>query len=289
MPSYKQVRIKDVLNICPGALVPADIKKLYTGEYTGTSVSTSPYDGFYYEEDYYGGKYQYMLINRLYAKKFLPMLRYSSGSTKDCVPTSATAGNYAYNIFPYSKQLKITIRESISGYINFEYFRIKVYSFANKTYTKVAELTWPKINDPVDTTLDIPLGTNYSTSGYGFGVQFGGMNTSRELYYSDDVCSPGVWKHVGKYTNIQFVPSSEFGSGGTCAVTTDMFDSVRLLSYREYCYRVNHISVYVRNKADGAPGPRDPKPGTTKGSYLYTSPSCIIDNCSSNTCGTYEY
>ena len=287
MPSYKQVRIKDVLNICPGALVPADIKKLYTGEYSGTSATTKPYDGLFYSENYYGGEYQYMLINRLYAKKFLPMLRYSSGSTKDCVPTSATAGNYAYNIFPTKKKINFTVRESIGGAANFKYFRVQVYTTSSKSYNTIDSLTWNKIDGSSSGTLTIPLSSSYSTSGNSFAVQFGGMNTARELYYSDNVCSPGVWKKVGKYSGAQFGPADTFSSEETL-VTTDKLDAVRYLTYKEYCYRVNHISVFVRNTADGAPGSKDPKPGNTTGSYLYDGGTCILDdNCSSYTCGTF--
>lgn len=288
MPSYQQVRIYDVINKCPGALVPADIKKLYDKTYSATSVTTIPYDGIQYYVNYYNTPYRNILINKLYAQKFLPMLRYSTGVTQQCVPVSATTNNVAYNIFPYAKYVNFTVWESIAGPANFEYFRIQAGTTGGSYYT-TASLTWPSVSSSSSKGIELPLGNTYTTSGYLFTVYFGGMNTSRLMYYSDDVCSPGVWKRVGDYQNARFGPADYFGSENTCVTTDKLYDyTPRVLTYKEYCYRVNHICVYVRNNKDGAP---TNTPGTTDGYYYYSGSTCssyCSSDCSSD-CSSYTY
>ena len=293
--SYRLLKISDILNKMPGLLVPADIKKLYDGTYTvsGTSV----YDGSsYYPQNYYNSPYKDMLVPARYAEKFAPAcFRYDCGdpsnNSTECLEMSgATSGVYLYNRWPYQKKINFTVWESLTGTANFKFFKIRVGTTAN-TYTDVASLTWDKIDGSSTKQISISVGTSYSTSASLFTVYMGGMTGSRPMYYSDNVCSPGVWKYVADAQQASFDPAGTFPSSAVM-VTTDRFEfndsgqiMVRLLSFREYVYRLNHISVYVRaNKGQGAP---TTKPGSTKGKWMYVGAVCTADSCDCD-CDGYD-
>ena len=284
--AYRLLKISDILNRMPGLLVPADIKKLYDGTYTvsGTSV----YDGPYYPENYYEGKYKDMLVPARYAAKFAPAcfrgdVGDPTNNSTECLEMSgATTGLTLYNRWPYQKQINFTVWESLGGTANFEYFHIQAGTTGG-TYVTRGSLTWNKIDGSATERINIAVDSSYSTSAYYFTVYMGGMNANRPMYYSDNVCSPGKWKSVGSYAKAQFSPASMFSSSAVM-VTTDVFKMnsdgtayvLRPLTFREYVYRLNHISVYVRaNTGQGAP---TTKPGSTKGQWLYVG-MCTSDSC----------
>lgn len=278
---YRLLKISDILNKMPGLLVPADIKKLYDGTYSTSETNT--YDGSSYSENYYEGKYKDMLVPARYAAKFAPACFRSdcgdpANNSTECLEMSgATSGITLYNRWPYKKEINFTVWESLNGPANFKFFKIRAGTTAN-TYTEMGSLTWKEINGSDTRQISINVGTSHSTSASLFTVYMGGMTGSRPMYYSDNVCSPGVWKYVADAQQANFDPAGKFPSSAIM-VTTDNFDfdgKVRVLSFREYVYRLNHISVYVRaNKNQGAP---TNKPGSAQGKWVYNG-MCTADSC----------
>lgn len=288
--AYRLLKISDILNRMPGLLVPADIKKLYDGTYSTSETNT--YDGSSYSENYYEGKYKDILVPARYAAKFAPAcFRYDCGdpanNSTECLEMSgATSGITLYNRWPYKKEINVTVWESLTGPANFKFFKIRAGTTAN-TYTEMGSLTWSEINNSSTKQISINVGTSHSTSASLFTVYMGGMTGSRPMYYSDNVCSPGVWKFVVDAQQANFDPAGTFPSSAIM-VTTDKFDfdgKVRVLSFREYVYRLNHISVYVRARsAQGAP---TNKPGSAKGQWVYNGAVCTADSCDCD-CDGYD-
>lgn len=286
---YRLLKISDILNKMPGLLVPADIKKLYDGTYTvsGTNV----YDGVsYFGKNYYNSPYKDMLVPARYAAKFAPACFRSdcgdpANNSTECLEMSgATSGITLYNRWPYKKEINFTVWESLGGTANFEYFHIQAGTTGG-TYVTKGSLTWKNnIDVSANTRISIDVDSSYSTSAFYFTVYMGGMNADRPMYYSDNVCSPGVWKSVGSYARAKFSPASMFSSSAVM-VTTDVEKMnsdgtafvLRPLTFREYVYRLNHINVYVRaNKGQGAP---TNKPRGNKGEWIYNG-MCTADSCS---------
>lgn len=285
---YQQVRIYDVMHYCKGVLTPTQVQSIGNQLYSITSTTSTINSS-------YGIQYPIVLTKHINYYQKIPIRGYVSGSSYNyqCIPMYNS--DYQTDIpqhytFPYQKQIVFNVWESLNGSANWEYFRCY---YSGSSYTQTASKTWSSVSSSSlgnKLTLDLKSGT--SLSGI-FVIEGGGMNTSRSIYYSDNVVSPGSWKSVGRYTGFRVSPGYTMWPTYTISAVTDYNTYMggaykRPMRYQEYAHRLKHVSVYVRNDGDGTPtnSTLTSNSGLTV-AYYYTTYSNCSSYCSANYCNGY--
>lgn len=294
---YQQVRVYDVQHYCKGALTPYQVYRLKDNyATTATTASTSSMGN-------HGTSYPIALTKNMNYTLKIPIRGHESGTSAsyevmDMYVSDGQAATTPYHYtFPYKKYIVFNVWESISGKANWTYFRCYHYSTGG-TYTQTASQTWSSVDgSSLSNKIVLDLYSGKTLSGT-FAVEGGGMNTGRYVYYSDNVSCPGSWKSLGDITGFKFNPGLPWSTGtnptlngsvsGVLDYNTLAYGGVgrRYMYYQEYAHRLKHISVYVRNKADGAPtnNALTSNSGMTVYWYYTTYSSCSsnCNNCSSN-------
>lgn len=283
MASYPVIRARDVLSYTGGMLLPIQVYQL--NRYTLVNSGwTTGYIGF--EPAPLG-----MLIvsgaSRVIPSYMASSLAYPcwginpkcvSASTYYAMPMSADVGSYTYAAFPYQKLIDLTIYEDLTGSVNFEYFYIQDYK-TTKT-TTIDSYTWSSISGSWNGRLWCELLTGYTGT---LNLKFGGMNSKRRIYYSDNVVSPGTWSYLGAYNGVNGRPGIEFckktaiASGVTYAPDPYQASySTRAMNTIEYLYRLRQIVIGVGYSST---------PGKAAASASYQENWHYTSVCSRDTCG----
>ena len=294
--SGRVVTIKDVVEQTGGMILPNQINKMNTsgttgfstsGWTTGLTVETLPintYSYSYWPSGYFKVIPAYAVTSYRYLLEGLFSGGLSTYSYQN-VAWSAQVGSQVYSVFPYKKNSRLRVYEDLTGSVNFEYFYLR-YNGSNR-----ASKTWSSISKSWTGMLETNLyktDTQYSLSMY-----FGGMNSSRRIYYSDNIVSPGAWIYIGAYTYVNASPGIDFAaktfisSGVTRCFSGYGVTYNDLMNCSEYLYRLHDISIGVGYSS--APSTTYASRGTTVPTWSYKNVciySCSCD-CDYTTCSVY--
>lgn len=209
-----------------------------------------------------------------------------SAGTYYCMPMSAVVGTTAYAAFPKEKKIRLTIYEDLNGKANFEYFYLK-YNGSNRASQTMSSVSNSWTSDNIYVTLN-PNDTQYTIQ-----ANFGGMNASRRLHYSDNVCSPGSWKYIGKYSGVNFNPGIDGGTANSSVSAITYLGGKTYLSAIEYLTRLKHVCIAIGYS--GTPSASNAKTSNSGKTiyWAYSTASTCNGHCSCdcNYCNdcTYTY
>ena len=233
--SGRVVTIKDVVEQTGGMILPNQINKMNSTGTTGftSSAWTTGLTIEEYRQNTYSYSYWpsgYFKVVPAYAVTYYRALLeglFSGGLSTysyQNVAWSAKVGSQIYSVFPYKKYIRLRLYEDVSlGAAQFEYFYL-IYNGSNR-----ASKTWSKINESWTGTIETTL--NKTDTKYSLQTNFGGMNTSRRIYYSDNVVSPGTWFYIGQYNYVKASPGIDFAAKTYVASGVTRCDSGVGLTY----------------------------------------------------------
>ena len=294
--SGRVVTIKDVVEQTGGMILPNQINKMNSTGTTGftssawtTGLSIEEYSQNTYSYSYWPSGY-FKVVPAYAVTYYRALLEglFSGGLSTysyQNVAWSAKVGTQVYSVFPYKKYIRLRVYENVTGGANFEYFYLK-YNGSIR-----ASQTWSKITDSWTGTLETTL--NKTDTKYALLANFGGMNTSRRLYYSDNVVSPGTWVYIGQYNYVSAQPGIDFAvktyvsSGVTRCHSGVGLTYNDLMNCSEYLYRLHDISVGIGYSS--APSTTYASKGITVPTWGYNNVcaySCSCD-CDNTTCAAY--
>jgi hypothetical protein len=273
----KVITIKDVKTYS-GMLVPSIMQSYNQGFFTITSttntVTASPNTALVVPS--YATRYACEGINP----------KCVCGSTTDyyAMPMSAVQSSTVYAAFPNQKKIRLTIYEDIGGSANFEYFYLK-YNGSNRASQTMSSVSNSWTSDSIYVTLN-PSDTKYSLQ-----ANFGGMNISRRLHYSDNVCSPGSWKYVGKYNGVNFNPGIDGGTAYYPVSAITYYGGKTFLSTIEYLTRLKHVCIGVGySSAPSTAIAQTSNSGKTLAWYYNYASTCAGNcSCDCNYCNNCAY
>ena len=298
--SGRVVTVKDIVEQTGGMILPNQVNKIndYASAAVNSGWSTSltlESAGTYYGTWYYPKGYFRVIPARAMWESYRLLSGLFSGGLKTSsyqnVAWSAKVGSYVYSVFPNRKKIRLKVYEDMVGSANFEYF------YLEHNGTRFVSKTWSSISDHWAGELSVPLNKTYTKI---LTMTFGGMNSKRHIYYSDNIVSPGSWVYLGKYNGVSStspgngfadkiwvysgVTRQTYGIGSTSKETAQY-----AMSCIEYLYRLNDISIGVAYGS--TPSTSISSSGSYKPTWEYPSMcvytcscDCDICSCDSDTC-----
>ena len=255
--SGRVVTVQDIVEQTGGMILPNQVNRINDSASaavnSGWSTSLilesagTSYGKWYYPKGYF----RVIPARAMWESYHLLSGLFSGGlktSSYQNVAWSAKVDSYVYSVFPIRKNIRLRVYEDMAGTANFEYFYLEYdgTSFVSKT--------WSHIKDSWVGELSVPLYKTYTEKV--LTMTFGGMNTKRHIYYSDNIVSPGSWVYLGKYNGVRSTsPGNGFAdkiwvySGVTrqkYGTGTGFPDTAQYpMSCIEYLYRLKDISIGV--------------------------------------------
>lgn len=290
--SGRVVTVQDIVEQTGGMILPSQVNNINTSAPVNiisgwsTSLTLENVGMWYYPKGYF----RVIPARAMSQPNYLLSGLFSGGlatSSYQNVTWSAKVGSYVYSVFPNSKTIRLRIFEDYGpGAVQFEYFYLEYNG------TRFFSKTWSKIKGSWVGELSVPLNKTYTK--HPLTMTFGGMNIKRDIYYSDNILSPGSWTHLGKYNGVNSAsPGNGFAnriwvySGVTRQIYGIGSFSEETARYSmnciEYLYRLKDISIGIAYSSN--PSSSNASDGTYKTTWSYPrmcsySCSCDCDICS---------